>query len=178
MGGCGSGYPMWRSRKTTVERCTVLSADTLTSDKLLVPKRHLWGSLRWTNANSGREVASISFRLNTLTPGSEHIRIQYTISGAKEKEPLDYTVGLRPVATPWGARRWFFVCPLVIDGRPCRRRAAKLYLPPGGRYFGCRRCYDLTYTSCRETHKYDAMYRGLARDVGLSFNQVKRMMEE
>jgi hypothetical protein len=38
----------------------------------------------------------------------------------------------------------------------------KLYLPPGGRYYGCRHCYDLTYTSCQESHKYDGMWRALA----------------
>ena len=26
----------------------------------------------------------------------------------------------------------------------------KLYLPPGARYFGCRRCHELTYRSCQE----------------------------
>ncbi len=29
----------------------------------------------------------------------------------------------------------------------------KLYLPPGGRYFGCRRCYDLTYESAQQHDK-------------------------
>ena len=45
----------------------------------------------------------------------------------------------------------FFVCPLVVRGSPCERRVGKLYLPPGGRYFGCRLCYDLTYES-DQTH--------------------------
>jgi len=29
----------------------------------------------------------------------------------------------------------------------------KLYLPPGGKYFGCRHCYNLTYKSCQESDK-------------------------
>jgi hypothetical protein len=29
----------------------------------------------------------------------------------------------------------------------------KLYLPPPARYFGCRHCHDLTYTSCQEHDK-------------------------
>ena len=37
---------------------------------------------------------------------------------------------------------------------------AKLYLPPGSRYFGCRRCHRLTYTSCQEHDKrVDALRR-------------------
>jgi hypothetical protein len=47
---------------------------------------------------------------------------------------------------------WWFRCPLVVAGVPCRGRCRKLYLPPGARYFGCRRCHQLTYTSCRESH--------------------------
>ena len=36
----------------------------------------------------------------------------------------------------------------------------KLYLPPGGRYFGCRHCHDLTYRSRQES---DARVYALAR---------------
>jgi len=33
-------------------------------------------------------------------------------------------------------------------------------LPPGGKYFGCRHCYNLTYQSCKEHDKrLDAMKR-------------------
>jgi hypothetical protein len=65
---------------------------------------------------------------------------------------------------------------LVVGGVPCGRRAGKLYLPPGGRYFGCRLCHGLTYTSCQESHKYDAAFRRLARDTGFDFATVKRVM--
>ncbi len=44
-----------------------------------------------------------------------------------------------------------FVCGLVVNGRSCGARVKKLYLPPGGRYFGCRRCHDVTYESA-QTH--------------------------
>jgi hypothetical protein len=47
-------------------------------------------------------------------------------------------------------KHFYFICPLVVNGRACRRRVAKLYLPPGGEYFGCRHCYNLTYESCKE----------------------------
>ncbi len=35
--------------------------------------------------------------------------------------------------------------------RQVRRRVAKLYLPAGGKYFGSREGYGLTYTSCQES---------------------------
>jgi hypothetical protein len=44
------------------------------------------------------------------------------------------------------------------------RQAGRLYLPSGSRYFGCRACHDLTYTSCRESHKRGSrLYSGLRR---------------
>jgi len=41
----------------------------------------------------------------------------------------------------------------MINSRVCRRRVAKLYLPPGGKCFGCRHCYNRTYESCKEHDK-------------------------
>jgi len=48
------------------------------------------------------------------------------------------------------------------DGAPCTARVRKLYLPPGVRYVGRRRCYDLTYASCQQHDKrFDAVRRQL-----------------
>ena len=47
----------------------------------------------------------------------------------------------------FGGVRYFFHCGLTVSGRYCGRRVAKLYLPSGGKYFGCRHCYDLSYES-------------------------------
>lgn len=33
------------------------------------------------------------------------------------------------------------------------RRVGKVYLPPGGKYFGCRHCYQLSYRSSQESDK-------------------------
>ncbi len=41
--------------------------------------------------------------------------------------------------------------PLVVNGRQCLRRVAKLY--QDGRDFGCRRCHGLTYRSSQEAHQ-------------------------
>ncbi len=40
----------------------------------------------------------------------------------------------------------------------CGRRVGVQYLG-AGEYFGCRHCYNLTYTSSKESGKYDDMYR-------------------
>ena len=176
MGGYGSGYALWRDRKTTVESCLTLSADKLTRDKMLAPGIWRGGTLTWTNTRTGKELSAAGYEVNTMPGRPPWLRLHYTVS--RTKEAFDYKLGLTSSPTPWRTLRWFFVCPLSVGGRSCGRRVGKLYLPPGARYYGCRHCYDLTYTSCRESHKNDAMYRGLARDAGLSFDQVKRMMEE
>ena len=36
----------------------------------------------------------------------------------------------------------------------------KLYLPPQAKYFGCRKCHDLSYRSSQEAHQTE---RALAR---------------
>ena len=70
------------------------------------------------------------------------------------------------------------MCPLVVDNVPCGRRAAKLHLPPRARYFGCRQCHGLTYTSCQESHKDDALFRMLAGRLGTDPAAVRDALRE
>jgi hypothetical protein len=72
---------------------------------------------------------------------------------------VDYTVVLQTRQPYHGGIRWWFTRPLKVDGRACYRRVGKLYLPPGGLYFGCRHCYDLSYRSVQEHDKCVAFYR-------------------
>jgi hypothetical protein len=53
-----------------------------------------------------------------------------------------------------------------------------LYLPPRARYFGCRHCHDLTYTSCQESHKYDGVYRRLAASTGYDLDTVREALNQ
>src|SRR5262249_6137709 len=118
------------------------------------------GGWRWV-CHGGRE-SSISYEVDTRGPGCPFVRLSYTLTrrATQEKEALDYRVRLTTTRPRFGGLRWWFVCPLVVDGQPCERRVGKLYLPPGGRYFGCRHCYGLTYHSA-QTHdrRVDALRR-------------------
>ena len=69
-------------------------------------------------------------------------------AGSPEPNPVRLT------ATPChlGGQRWWFVCPLIIDGVACERRCRVLYRPSGARYFGCRACCRLTYR-VRQWHR-------------------------
>lgn len=172
MGGYGSGR-QW-SKKATVEDGLTLSAARLTRTGLLGPDRHQVGTVTWANTATGEKAATIGFDPDLW---AEHgsARLHYT---RDRTDNLDYRVQLTSTPLPWGGRhrRWWFACPLVVDGKACGRRCDKLYLPSGGRYFGCRRCHGLTYTSCQESHKNDAWAAAIGRDMGLSGRDVLRML--
>jgi hypothetical protein len=81
----------------------------------------------------------------------------------RREDELDYKARLVWTPCNFGGRRWWFVCPLVVNGRACNRRVGVLYLG-GGKYFGCRPCHDLTYESSRESHKFDRMFLRMGID--------------
>ena len=62
-----------------------------------------------------------------------------------------YPVALEPVSCFYGGMRWYFRCPLFVNGVPCRRRVSFLY--KHGPYFGCRTCHNLAYPLQRTAHK-------------------------
>jgi hypothetical protein len=76
----------------------------------------------------------------------DYIRVYYTTTYPDgRKEYSDYKIKLAKTRCNFGGFRYWFVCPLVKDGKYCGRRVAVLYLV--GKYFGCRHCYNLTYAS-------------------------------
>ncbi len=136
--------------------------------------------IQWKN-NFGEITSSIGINVSTdeEKPEDNFVRLYYTQtnSSTKKKTELDYRVELATTPCNSGGRRYWFVCPLRIDEKPCQRRVAKLYLPSERQYFGCRHCYNLTYESCRESHKRDRLYRIIGGDIpgGLS-KSVKRTL--
>lgn len=177
MGGSGSGnhYHWWRpSKKTVVENCRRLDVNQLMREGALRAGTHSSGAWNWSDARTGEQKSSIGYEFWTLDGTAPWLRLFYTFTETQDR--LDYRVGLTTTRLRFGGVRWWFICPLVVNGRPCGRRVAKLYLPPHGRYFGCRHCHDLTYTSCQESHKFDGLCRVMAGDLGLSFAAARRAM--
>lgn len=149
MGGYGSGRWGWHRKKTAVESCLKIKIKDL-------------GELK----NDSREI-SLAYTITPRTGG-------YTVAPARGgPEDLTYSIRLTWTPTPWGARRWWFICPLA----GCGKRAAILYLPPGGRYFGCRTCYNLTYKSSQESHSMDSLCRFLARSGIASPDEARETCE-
>ncbi len=150
MGGYGSGRWGLHSKATTVEECRSLDVNRWMREGIIVPDTRRWGGWAWTNSHTGEQTASLGYEADTRGR-VPWVRLFYTIT-PRGGEPVDYDYKILLASTipNYGGRRWWFVCPLVKGGRSCYRRCGKLYLPPGGRYYGCRQCYELTYASAQE----------------------------
>ncbi len=176
MGGPGSGRLPTFNTKTTVEQCLVLAADRSLLGQF-PEEGAVRYSLTWRHGN--REEGSIGCCAMTRD-GERRLALRYrTTPRQGESEQIEEPIELTWTPCRFGGRRWWFRCPLIRNGQLCGRRVAKLYLPPGGRYFGCRHCYDLTYTSAQEAHKYDRLFAHVAGELGTDWTpaMVKRALE-
>lgn len=174
MGGYGSGRRWGCSKKATVEDGLVLSAEAF--KPFMDMARWSVGTMNWTRGEE--KVASISYRPAEDQDGRA-FRFTYTAGKGENAREADYTVRMVKAVPHFGGVRLYFLCPLVHHGEPCLRRVAKLYLPPGGFYFGCRMCHGLTYASSQESHKFDGLFKMLAANVGRGFTpkDVKRALK-
>lgn len=176
MGGYGSGRHNSYATRQTVEGCLTLNVDRLVRDGMVGPR--WWsGTLTWTRTSTGEKTASAGFRC--FEDGEAHIvTLNYTVTHQDgEKHEVDQRIVLQTTRMPSGGLRWWFTCPLFKNGIRCGRRVGRLHIPTGGIYFGCRHCYNLTYTSCNESHKYDGLFRTLAKDMGTTPEMIKRALE-
>ena len=159
----------WSTRLTT-EQCKSISTFFL--------RRHGYftggvrsGGVSWSRG--GETTGSIGFNVSMMRRGEEYIRFRYSRTDFEgNRATLDYKVELTPTACHFGGVRWWFICPLVVNGRSCGRRVGVLYLG-GGKYFGCRYCYGLTYESSRDSHKFDRLF-GV---MGLTARQGSRLLK-
>lgn len=159
MGGFGSGFR--GVRKTTIEDCLTLSVSDFLREGALVPGTTTCGA--WTWSYEGRDPHTrVSYVADLLPSALPSLRLTYELDG----ESVDYTVPLTLTSSPYGGRRWWFVCPLAREAGERPLRVAKLHLPPGARYFGSRQRYGLTYRSCQESGKYRRVYARIALELG------------
>jgi hypothetical protein len=145
MGGRGSGQRA--SSHNTVDHCYILDASRWMRAGILYQYEAFKpaGVWPWVLVSGKlRREFSIRYQVDTTGPDAT-ARLMYSLEEANG--PLDYVIRLQTTTPFHGALRWWFTCPLFLDGKACGRRVQKLYLPPGGRYFGCRHCYRLAYDS-------------------------------
>ena len=150
MGGWGSNrWPAWHQKKAIVDDCLILDIAVLRRAGFLsretAPRAWLTLTARW----QGR-WASVDGRVESIGPHLE-CRLSYVVDrpGHSHKERIEQSVRLQTTGFFWGGRRYWFTCPMG-EGTLCHRPVAKLYLPPKGRFYGCRGCHQLSYRSCQE----------------------------
>lgn len=171
MGGYGSG-PGGYSSKMTVEGCRTLDINSFVRHGV-VGKGYRSGSWVWTDATTGEQTSAIGYTFEVNGEFNATLRLQYTTGRDEKKRSIDYPIRLQTTRPNYGGKRWWFHCPLIKNGRSCNRRVGRLYLPSGGLYFGCSHCYDLTYTSCQESHKFDSLLIPMAARLDCSVKEVK-----
>ena len=127
MGGFGSGDWYRFDKKSTVEESLTLAMRDFR--ERIYP--HSSGTITWIWA--GGNKSSVGYR---VTWGEEPtITLHY---GWRDSEDVEIPIHVETTPTQFGGERRWFICPLIVGGVACNRRAGKVYLPPGARYFGCR----------------------------------------
>jgi len=173
MGGYGSGKRWGYNAKGTADDSCAIDANWMTREGFFDGDGRRSGSIQWSKAYSGKETSSISYEVNVP---QWWLRLRYRL--VRNDRSFDYKIPLTATVLPWGGVRWWFVCALTCGGQYCGRRVGKLYLPPGGRYYGCRHCYNLTYKSCNESRRFDHLYNLVGVEMGLRGCEVKALLEE
>ena len=116
MGGPGSGnWWRWQGKKDTVEDSLVVGIKDL--------RRRLFagaaGTLTWTWGSGGR--SSIDYYV-TGSDDWPTVKLHYRW---RDKEDVNIPVRLTTTPTQFGRPRFWFICPLIVRGIACNRRAGK-----------------------------------------------------
>lgn len=136
MGGSGSGNWYRFDSKTVAEHCCSIDVRQLSRWGYLKP--WLRYPLKW---NNGSNI------IIETKPGA--IELFYGISHNEQpREDVRIEVPLSWSSCNYGGKRPWFICP----GKGCGRRVAKLYL--ADKYFLCRHCHDLAYSSQKERKEF------------------------
>ena len=134
MGGPGSGnWWRWNSKRTTESQRRI---DIRWLKKMGFLRPGNMGSISWTRGNE--KTGSINFKMEA---GQMILNYRYRSHGGKW-EPVEQAVSFDHTPCNYGEKRTWFRC------SRCRQRVVVLY--GAGKYFFCRHCYDLTYSSQQE----------------------------
>jgi ribosomal protein L37AE/L43A len=136
MGGPGSGdYYRWKDKKDTVNNYIYININQWREKGKW---KYTGGYCSWSR--HGNKIASINYTINV-----EGINLTWS---NRQGETITQKINLITTKQKFGNERYYFQCP------KCGRKAFKLY---AGSYFYCRYCYNLTYTSCQESHCNDRL---------------------
>ena len=164
-----------RPRAAVVEDCLSIDIDQLARAGAFDPEI-AQGQVVWRYGLTGDRLAAVNYSVN-LNAASQFVL-------TLELKAADGVIVSRqrlPIGTTYpffgGVRHWFH-CGVALSTDPCNARVRVLYLPPEEKIFGCRACYDLTYSSCRASHRYDGMFSEFARlRPGMTAAGMKSFLE-
>jgi hypothetical protein len=142
MGGWGSGRRHQGRRKMTVEDCRSLRVSKLSRDGLLESGTAV--RLYFSDPFRGHRYASVR-----LTVPEEDDQKVLIVNDEWSGNGNSVLIRLEKTQPNFGGHRWWFTCPMVVNGIPCNRRCCKLLFR--GRHLGCRQCLDLTYSSSQNS---------------------------
>ncbi len=137
MGGIGSGNRYRFNTANVVEDYLNVDVRYLVRKGLLKP--NFYSTLTWSR--NGEEIGSIGI----YAISESLIELRYT---HRKTEHINDPIHIDYTNCNYGGNRAWFICP------SCGRRCAILY---GGKYYRCRKCYDLRYS----TQNMDSLSRAL-----------------
>lgn len=162
----GKGRWIRPHTKTTVEETLKLPISQLRK----CFARESSGTFTWTWMANGPCSINYFVRLNAGTPW---VILDYR---CRETEKVCVPVRVQSTPTQYGGRRWWFTCPLSLNGVACNRRVGTLYLPAREKLFGCRHCHKLTYRSSQEAHLDERAFCMLTGGHGFDRELYERFM--
>ncbi|MCE9585088.1 hypothetical protein K8Q94_00505 [Candidatus Nomurabacteria bacterium] len=127
-------------------------------------KIEIWWLLRDIKKYGGYKHTTVSWGENgsrgsvsvqvSIWDDEKYARFIYTQTdnATGEKKDFDYKVPIVESPCHFGGTRHWFICTLSKNGQYCGRRVGVLY--KDGDWFGCRHCYELTYSSRKVNKKY------------------------
>lgn len=155
-------------------------ADGLKKVEIWWLKRHgylngcKFGGMEWKSGWDDSK-SSVGFTVSTYDSGG-YIQFRYTQTDQDEqKTEFDYKIPLTTTPCKYGGKRYWFLCPLVKSDNYCGRRIGVLY--KAGNYFGCRHCYDLTYSSQKESRGGNLRYLFRLMDVETKIDKIREKMK-
>lgn len=135
MGGFGSGNCYRYDTKGTVEGRTNLDINHWARGGYLTVGRSF--NCQWTWGDG----STLSINVHVETAWLIRLTYRTCSDGEVDWTDMDYSIQLTRTPCRFGGERTWFLCP----GRGCGRRVAKLYRVD--RYYVCRHCGDLAYSS-------------------------------
>ena len=151
-------------------------------------KIEIWWLLRDIKEKGGYKYTTVSWGENgsrgsisiqvSVWDEEKYARFIYTQTdnSTGEKKDFDYKVPIVETPCHLGGTRYWFKCSLYKSGQYCGRRVGVLY--KDGDWFGCRHCYDLTYSSRKvnKKYRYFPMFRVIELDsqIDKAYAKTKR----